>query len=85
MSSANSPDWQLSRLRRETVDRLRSFAAGLERGRELGVNHYYDLPENGAWTVDTLVQVLLDRAERKRHRSKAKRRPKGNEPEVYLG
>ena len=85
MSSANSPDWQLSRLRRETVNRLRAFAAGLVRGCESGLNHYYDMPDSGKWSVDQLVQILLDREERKRGRSKAKRHPKKPEPEVYLG
>lgn len=85
MSSAASPDWQLSRLRRDTVTRLRKFAGGLEKGIECGINQYYDGPGEQGWSVDQLVQILLDREERKRKRSAVRAAKKPEPPTVYLG
>lgn len=58
MSSSASPVWQLSRLRRETVTRLRQLGKRLDKALERGQLNT-DPGEQG-WTVDQLVAFLLD-------------------------
>lgn len=68
MSSSSSPDWQLSRLRRETVEDLRSWSKGLDAAYNKGSTK--NGPREYGYTVDQLVRELLDRDLAHRERSR---------------
>lgn len=74
MSSSNSPDWQMCRLRRETVAGLRALTAGFDRARENGTRGFDHEPGEQGWSIDQIVVVLLEREESHRKRSKRKRK-----------
>ena len=58
MSSSNSPTWQLSRLRRDTVDRLKQLGKRLDKARDKG--YLTEEPGEQGWTVNQLVEYLLN-------------------------
>jgi|HubBroStandDraft_6_1064221.scaffolds.fasta_scaffold843023_2 hypothetical protein len=74
MSSAKSPDWQMCRLRRETVAGLRALVAGFERAREAGTPGFIHEPGEQGWSIDQIVTVILEREESHRRRSRSKLR-----------
>lgn len=86
MSSSGREYWQLSRLRRDTVERLRQLGKRLDRARDRG-QLAVDPGEQG-WSVDQLVAFLLDqddnhleRARKASHKRVMKRQAKASEPE----
>lgn len=78
MSSSDASHWQMCRLRRRTVARLKDLIQGLEWAREAGRNKHYDGPGEQGYTVDLLVQILLDREEKKRARARKSRSRKNS-------
>lgn len=67
MSSSSSPTWQLCRLRRDTVSRLKEFARGLVAAYERG--QLTTGPSSDKYSVDQIVDILLNRATDHRTRS----------------
>lgn len=92
MSSAgNKVIWQMVRLRRETVNQLRSLERRLEVAREKGMLIHGDEPGEQGWSVDALVTVLLNRdgrhreACRKAARKSYQKRIAARRPETAVG
>lgn len=73
MSSANSPDWHMCRLRRETVMALRKLAESFEESRNRGQLRVGEGPGEYGWSVDQIVAVLVARELQHRVRSKQAR------------
>lgn len=73
MSSSNSPDWQMCRLRRDTVAVLRRLAESFEESRNRGQLKVGEGPGENGWSVDQIVAVLVARELQHRDRSKRAR------------